>query len=208
MLCVLAKLPRRGHVKTRLARTLGEDLALALASAFLEDTLLGLQRLPHRLVLALDRAPTETLAFDGAIWSQGAGTLGVRIERVLQRALREHRWAIVLGSDSPGLPLALIERAVTRLETGAGAVLGPCRDGGFYLLGVRALQEGALHDVRWSTEHTCADTERALQANGLATTRLDGWFDVDEVADLDELTRLLVAGSVVAPRTAALLGCP
>ncbi len=207
VLCVLAKLPRRGHVKTRLARSLGDDAALELATAFLDDTLRGLEELPQHLVLALDQAPTAPLGFDAPIWMQGTGTLGARIERVLQRALRTHEWAIALGSDSPGLPRDLVARAGELLDAGADSVLGPCLDGGFYLLGVRQLPTATLRDVRWSSEHACADTERALHRQGLRAVRIDSWFDVDEAADLEELRRLLDAGSVLAPRTATLLGC-
>lgn len=205
--CVMAKTPRLGRVKTRLARTHGDERAVILATAFLEDTLSALERVPARLVLALDDlAPSEESDGRPARWAQGGGSLGDRLEHVLGRALQQHPWAIALGTDSPGLPPHLLIRAMDALEAGADAVLGPCRDGGFYLLGVRALPRGALEEVRWSTPDACQDTERALLQRGLHAQRLEPWFDVDEASDLAELARGIEAGMIHAPATARVLG--
>ena len=207
-ICVFAKVPRAGHVKTRLARSLGDANATALAEAFLEDTLAPLQGLAASVVLAFDDdAPERWRGARVRAWRQGEGTLGERIERVLQRALEEHPWAIALGADSPGLPPHFLTHAIDALtaERGPSAVLGPCRDGGFYLLGVRALPKSVLAEVRWSTPHTLEDTEGALVRAGFQTERLATWFDVDEEEDLARLAGLLKDGVIHAPATARVL---
>jgi rSAM/selenodomain-associated transferase 1 len=209
-ICVFAKVPRPGHVKTRLARTRGDRVAASLAAAFLEDTLALLREVDASVILALDDEPPECWrsACFWKCWHQGQGTLGERVERVLGRALERHPWAIALGADSPGLPRSIVEGAIDslRLRGGPDAVLGPCPDGGFYLLGVRApWPAGTLGTARFSTAHALEDTQRALQGAGFSTQRLDAWFDIDEEDDLVRLETLLANGAVDAPATARVL---
>jgi rSAM/selenodomain-associated transferase 1 len=207
-ICVFAKVPRPGHVKTRLARTRGAAAASALAAAFLEDTVEPLLALDARVILAFDgEAPERWRGTSLSAWRQGEGNLGDRLERVLARALQQHPWSIALGADSPGLPRSLVEDAIGAFARRGGpeAVLGPCRDGGFYLLGLRALRPGALASVRWSTSHALEDTERSLRNAGLEVERLAAWFDVDEESDLRDLEALLDSGAIEAPATALVL---
>lgn len=208
VICVFAKVPRLGHVKTRLARTLGDEKAMALAEAFLEDTVAPLRELAVQVIVAFDHDPPERWrAAPVRTCHQGEGSLGERLERVLGRALDEHGWAIALGADSPGLPPHLLRRAIDALDRrdAPEAVVGPCRDGGYYLLGVRAMPGGALAGVRWSTSHALDDTERALARVGVEAARLDIWFDVDEHEDLEHLKELLASGAIHAPATARVL---
>lgn len=207
-ICVLAKVPRPGRVKTRLARTLGDQRAAALAEAFLEDTLAGLGAMPASVILALDEdAPERWNTLAAHVWRQGDGSLGDRLERVLGRALEDHPWAVALGADSPGLPVHMLNHAAAALDPAPDerCVLGPSRDGGFYLLGVRRMTPGMLAGVRWSTPDALADTEGSLRLAGLSPVRLAPWFDVDEPDDLAHLRTLIEGGRVCAPATARLL---
>lgn len=202
-LCLFAKRPIAGRVKTRLASSVGSERAAELASAFLEDALLNLRGARRPLVLALD-ATDDELARHARVVLQGEGDLGQRITRVLRAILAESGYVIVLGADTPGLPRAFVDRAAALLEDprGPDVVIGPTSDGGFYLLGVRELPGDALDGVRWSTEHACADVEARFGARGMRVGRLPGWFDVDVLADLERLTKTLEADpSLFAPAT-------
>jgi hypothetical protein len=206
--CIFAKWPTPGRVKTRLARTIGAQAAAALARAFLEDTLENLANDGKEVVLALDDSTSVlSLPFPVRVWPQGGGDLGERLKRVLSRALVRHPWAIAYGTDSPNLPLSRRRAAVEALTNHGGpeAVIGPCRDGGFYLLGVRKLPAGSLEGIRWSTTSTCGDTIAALQERGLRVSELELWYDVDEAADLATLASDLALDVRVAPRTVALM---
>jgi glycosyltransferase A (GT-A) superfamily protein (DUF2064 family) len=87
-ICVFAKPPHPGHVKTRLARSVGSVAAAQLAQAFLEDTWALVRQLPWaHAVAALADGPMTIALEGGELWSQGEGDLGARLERVLQRAL-------------------------------------------------------------------------------------------------------------------------
>ncbi len=208
--CIFAKPPVAGQVKTRLARSLGQDVAAELAAAFFADTWALVRALPWaRPVLATTQAARpEGLACepDAEVWPQGEGGLGERLERVFQRALERGPWALALGADTPGLPAHLLEDARARLAAGADAVLGPAEDGGFYLLALRRCPPGLLAEgLPWSAADTCQRTRERLESHGLRTELLAPWFDVDTEADLLRLADLLTRGTVRAPSTEEVL---
>jgi rSAM/selenodomain-associated transferase 1 len=207
-LCIFVKEPRAGAVKTRLAATIGAEAAARLARAFFLDTIELAQRLSSaRVVVALSGEDTMFPEIHGRfeVWSQGDGDLGARMERILRRALEESPRALAIGTDSPGLPLTLLENALKSLGS-HDAVMGPADDGGFYLLGLTACPEGLLASLPWSADDTRARTLSRLHERGLSVELLDPWFDVDVEADLDRLRSLLAAGTIHAPKTSQILG--
>ena len=204
-ICVFAKPPRPGEVKTRLIPSLGENGAAMLAGALLRDTLDSIAGLTWaRPVLATTEESPALNSRDLPVWLQGDGDLGEKLERILRRALEQSGAAIAIGTDSPGLPLALMERARELLD-GHDVVLGPCIDGGFYLLALKSCPKGLLGGIPWSEATTFERTLAKLKALGLSVALLDPWFDIDRPEDLNSLADLLLAGSVRAPQTARAL---
>jgi uncharacterized protein len=206
-ICIFAKPPVAGSVKTRLAE--GERAA-RLARAFLLDTCTAVRRLPWaRPILATTGPLPSALAarLDLPTWPQGGGDLGARIERVLRRALEDGPRAIAIGADTPGLPRALLEAARAALDD-ADAAIGPTSDGGFYVLALRRCPDGLLADLPWSREDTFAATLKRLRDRGLVTKVLEPWFDVDRPADLVRLHALISGGVIVAPETEYTLTAP
>jgi rSAM/selenodomain-associated transferase 1 len=201
VICIFAKPPVAGRVKTRLAAVVGRERAAELARAFLEDTISAVRSLPWAQPAL---ATTETVESDLPVLLQGEGDLGARIERVLRAALQLAPFAIAIGADSPALPRRLLEAGRVALER-ADAVIGPAEDGGFYLLGLRRCPEGLLAGLPWSASDTFQRTLERLRARGLRTEILEPWFDVDRAEDLDRLRALLRSGEIEAPRTASLL---
>jgi rSAM/selenodomain-associated transferase 1 len=206
VLCILVKAPRPGEVKTRLARKIGPVLAAALARAFFEDTLALARSLPWaRVVVAVAGDPAALAVPAGLdVAAQGPGDLGERMERTLVRALAAGDRALLVGTDSPGLPVSLLEAARSALSS-HDAVLGPADDGGFYLLGLHRCERGLLSGLPWSRSDTLLHTEARLRSTGRTVARTAGWFDVDEPADLVRLARLTARGEVHAPATARTL---
>jgi rSAM/selenodomain-associated transferase 2/rSAM/selenodomain-associated transferase 1 len=198
--CIFAKPPIAGQVKTRLAAALGSEAAAELACAFLDDTLAAVRALGWARVTVASTAPREGVE----TLLQGEGDLGARIERVLRAALADAPFAIAIGADAPALPRRLLEAARDALQR-ADAVLGPADDGGFYLLGVRRCPEGLLADLPWSRSDTFVRTLARLRERGLRTELIDPWFDVDRVEDLEQLRALIEGGAIDAPRTASVL---
>jgi len=208
LICLFAKAPVPGRVKTRIARTLGDAQAAALARGFLMDTVATLRSLARAdLVVATPGGvdPLGGVVAGLRCWDQGGGSLGDRLHRVLARALAEAPWALAVGSDSPGAPRALYRAAIGDLDGGAEAVLGSSTDGGFWLLGLRRLPAGLFEGVPWSSEATGAAMWDRLVGAGLAPRRGAPWFDVDEAPDLGRLRALLGASRIAAPASAAVL---
>lgn len=202
-ICIFAKPPVAGLVKTRLALP---GRAAELARAFLIDTHAAVKNLGWAtpIVASTGDLPGELLAaLAPTVWPQGDGDLGARLERVLRRALARGPAAIAIGADSPHLPANRYEAARAALDC-HDAVIGPSDDGGFYLLGLRRCPEGLLADVPWSSPNTFVAAIGKLRAHGLSVTTLAPWFDVDRPGDLDRLRTELAArpGDAAATRHA------
>lgn len=210
-ICLVVKPPRAGEVKTRLGAVFGDDAAAALATAFLGDTLAALRALgrPAELLVATTAAalpgPIAPEAAGLRHLSQGDGELGARLASIVERALADHPWVLLVGADSPGMPPEHYRGAVDALAAGAEAVIAHALDGGFWLLGLRRAPAGLFDAVPWSTAAAGATMEARLRAFGLAPVRGAPWFDVDVPRDLARLHRLLTAGWLRAPRTAEAL---
>ena len=107
------------------------------------------------------------------------------MRKALKTALAAGRpQAMILGSDSPTVPLAHIEQLFAAKEDVA---LGPTEDGGYYAIAARRVDAQMFTKVRWSTEHTLADTVAALCAAGLSVSVGPSWWDVDSPEDLERL---------------------
>jgi glycosyltransferase A (GT-A) superfamily protein (DUF2064 family) len=179
---VLAKEPRPGTSKTRLAPAFGPDGAAALASAALADTLEAVAAAPavrRVLVLAGKRIPFLPKGFD--VVPQVDGGHGERIAAALAGASGP---ALLIGMDTPQITPALL--AVDLGDPATGAWFGPAADGGWWALGLRHPDHDAhrvLAGVPMSTRRTGTIQRRRLIDAGLAVVDLPMLRDVDEPAD-------------------------
>lgn len=201
---LFARVPEPGKVKTRLQGAVKAGDAARLATAFIQDSWAVLENHADlKPILATTGALDKPLdELDS--WLQGEGDLGDRLERMMRRALMGGGPTLVLGADTPGLPKRLLDQALDALSS-ADAVLGPCEDGGFYLLGLRRCPPGVLADIPWSDPSTCECVKQRLEEHGMRVITLEPWFDVDRPADLDRLALLIANGSIMAERTQQLL---
>jgi glycosyltransferase A (GT-A) superfamily protein (DUF2064 family) len=121
--------------------------------------------------------------------------------------------ACVLNSDSPTLPTALlVQAAAALLEPGDRVVLGPAEDGGYYLLGMKAVHARLFGDIAWSTDGVAEATRARAAELGLQVVELAAWYDVDDRSSLDRLRGDIAAAGLAdglrpypAPATAAAL---
>jgi uncharacterized protein len=206
-ICVFLKPPMPGRVKTRLIPELGAEVASRLAEAMFQDTWAQVRNLSWAkpvLALAGPKSANGLVGADIEVWPQGGGDLGERLERIFLKGLHNAPFTIALGADSPGLPAHLLDYTRAAL-TSADAVIGPCEDGGFYLLGLRNFIPGLLDGIPWSRPNTFSTTVRRLLEAGLKVRILDPWFDIDRPMDLDKLRNLLTEGRILAPETNRIL---
>ncbi|MDQ2774100.1 MAG: TIGR04282 family arsenosugar biosynthesis glycosyltransferase [Acidobacteriota bacterium] len=200
--CIFAKSPVPGKVKTRLALSIGDGPAASLAVAMLCDVWSVVSDAAGVMpVLAAAEEGSFPVSARENFWLQGPGELGFRIEQILRRGLSDAPAAIALGADSPLLTPAHVNDALHQLET-SDAVIGPCCDGGFYLLGLHHCPPGLLQNVPWSTAETCEKTARQLRSQGMSVCQLEVLSDVDTLPDLHALYNLMQeAPPEIAPFT-------
>ncbi|MEJ2517809.1 MAG: TIGR04282 family arsenosugar biosynthesis glycosyltransferase [Methyloceanibacter sp.] len=186
-LIVMAKQPRAGGVKRRLARGIGAVAATRFYRTTLRHTLMRLGADPRwRTYLAV--APHAALA--ETCWpscarvpriAQAQGDLGARMQALFDRMPPGP--VVLVGSDIPGISPAHIAEAFRQLGQ-ADAVFGPARDGGYWLVGFKR-SPGRLapfHDVPWSTDRALAATCANLKGRRIAFAATLG--DVDTAEDL------------------------
>lgn len=210
---VMAKVPGATAVKSRLHPVLGVSLATRLYDCFLRDRLdaltplAGIDRVvaftpPEARDLMAQLAPAGF-----TLVPQRGMDLGARLSALLADLLDAgHPGAIAIDSDSPTLPMRYVsEAAQTLASRDADVVVGPCDDGGYYLIGVRGPHPGLFEAMPWSTDRVLPLTLERARHHGLRTHLLPAWFDVDTETDLVRLERALTTQSAGPRRTIALL---
>lgn len=216
----MAKASAPGRAKTRLVPPLTFEQAADLNTAFLQDV-------AENLVLAGEQARAgENFSIVGyAAYGPPGSTDFFR--RILPAAIdlveawlpnfgdclfhtigeilgRGHQSAVVLNSDSPTLPTALlVETAEVLARPGDRAVLGPSTDGGYYLLGLKQAHRRMFEDITWSTERVAEQTLARAREIGLAVHMLPVWYDVDDVEALKRLEAELREAEIEPRRRAS-----
>jgi len=192
-LIVVAKRPIPGKTKTRLSPPLTPELASALYESFLFDTLDQMRQVAnsHHVIAYLDeRDYFKRVAPDFELIPQEGHDLGERLDHALTTYLsRGYEHAVIMDSDSPTLPLDYLSQAFNVLSDGADVVLGPCDDGGYYLIGLKKPTPRLLHEVHMSTPTVAAETMALAKEEGLYLVTLPTWFDIDDIASLSRLIK-------------------
>ncbi|MDW8313675.1 MAG: TIGR04282 family arsenosugar biosynthesis glycosyltransferase [Rhodovarius sp.] len=185
---LMCKAPRPGFAKTRLAAALGRRRAAELARAFLADS----ARLAAGLgPLTAFHAPADAaqeiaplLPPGTALVPQAEGDLGARLIAAFAELLAQGSPALVMGTDSPDLPPALLGEALAALASHDAAII-PAEDGGYCAIALAAPQPQLFRGIPWSSPQTLAATLAAGQ--GLRVHLTAPWHDVDEAEDLARL---------------------
>lgn len=199
-LLLIAKRPTPGQTKTRLTPPLTSEQASALYECFLRDTIDIVRAVPDVARLINYLPPTEAdyfrqLAPEFGLIPQVGNSLGERLDNVLTHCLADgYRQAVVMDSDSPTLPPAYLTQAFEELEH-AEVVLGPCDDGGYYLIGLTRPQPRLLLEVPMSTASVLTDTLALAAELKLRVALLPTWYDVDTAAELDRLKQELTTST-------------
>ncbi len=202
----MAKAPRPGKVKTRLAPPLTLEQTAALNICFLRDTTCNIAEVAQGGgadgIICYTPVGDE-VAFDGLLpadfklIAQRGDGFGERLHCAAADLLACGFAAVCLiDSDSPTLPGSALRSAVEALlAPGYRVVLGGSDDGGYYLIGLKAAHREVFERITWSTSSVLAETrERAAEA-GLEVVELPLWYDVDDGATLRLLAAELLDGT-------------
>jgi rSAM/selenodomain-associated transferase 1 len=202
VLGLFAKLPVAGEVKSRLGRETSPVWAAQVADAFLRDSLDRLARIAAQRFLVYSPAGSERFFEELGgdrfqLLAQGDGDLGQRLERFLRgQVAAGAKRIVVVGSDSPTLPVEYIEQAFAELRK-ADVVLGPASDGGYYLVGCGRRVPPIFEAIDWGSDRVLDQTLARLREASWQPALLPTWYDVDTLADWRKLQ-----GEVAALRRA------
>jgi rSAM/selenodomain-associated transferase 1 len=223
VLALMTKAPRPGTVKTRLVPPLTNEEAAQLNRCFLHDTAAvisvccsGLTALKSGPPMAYGIAvytPVgaesdygEILPVDFSLLPQRGENFGQRLYFAAEDLFKSGFKAVCLiDSDSPTVSPENFASAIKLLSLpGDRIVLGPCDDGGYYLIGLKRLHREVFERIDWSTERVFEQTRQRAIQNGVRVDELPLGFDVDDRATLHRLCDELLgenARNGVAPRT-------
>ena len=189
---LFAKYWKADEVKTRLAVAIGAQRAADVYHQFVATLLDRLSGCGERRWLAYSPAQRasefqELVSSEWQIEPQSEGDLGHRMKCFLKRRFEEgFRQVVLLGSDSPDVPLEYVSKAFDLLRQ-RNVVLGPTEDGGYWLIGATGEVPEVFDTIPWSTPQVWSATLAALDTAGLSHAELPTWYDVDEQKDLNRL---------------------
>lgn len=186
---LFAKQPVPGQVKTRLTPPLTAEQACRLYLSALRET--SSRLLASGLPLVICYAGQRDwfgAEFSGLpLLAQAGDDLGARMRHAVQALFAAGAGPVLLaGSDSPDLPVTLVEEVLGELQTKDVAVI-PCQDGGYAVIGLRSPTTALFEDIPWSTSRVLAATRRRSAQLGLTFYATEAWHDLDELADLQGL---------------------
>ncbi|GAA0891360.1 TIGR04282 family arsenosugar biosynthesis glycosyltransferase [Fulvivirga kasyanovii] len=187
LLIIFVKNPEPGKVKTRLAKTIGDEAALAVYLKLLTNT--------HQTVdgLECDKAVYYSEYVDSEDnWEnsryqkhlQKGDDLGQRMFNAIHEAfVSGYNSVCLIGSDIYGLTQNIITQAFNKLEIN-DVVLGPAEDGGYYLIGMNKPYSGVFQVPQWSTSTVLSDTIKLIEDQGLTFDKTQTLKDIDRAEDL------------------------
>ncbi len=210
---IMAKIPRKSLVKTRLKPVLNDEQCADLASCFIKDAVNKVQKITPNLIVAFapadGRKELENLLPEGVILTEQKGNdLGERMNSAFEFAeAKDFSPVIMIGTDSPDLPPEHIISAIELFKDDqTKIVLGAAKDGGYYLIGLRTATSKIFENVEWSSSKTYKQTvENAWRIFACEPAEIPIWSDVDTPEDLENLRREFLKNenfTKIAPETA------
>jgi rSAM/selenodomain-associated transferase 1 len=197
---IMVKTPRNGFSKTRLSPPLQSEEAAEISRCFLRDTSAAIEALmrddPFVVGVAVytpvgsEPELASLLPEQFKILAQRHGDLGSRLSGATEDLFSLGFSAVCLvDSDSPTLPLENLRAMAGTLKEGVDRmVIGPCTDGGYYLVGMNRSYAKLFEEIDWSTGCVYEQTISRSKEINLPMVELPVWYDVD---DKDSLNRLL-----------------
>lgn len=191
VVAVFTRFPEPGRTKTRMIPALGAQGAARLQEVMTGRTLLMTRiwqaagrGLVHVRYTGAPRASFERwLGPVAAYRDQGDGDLGARMARTVRDALASGSDKVVLiGCDCPDLDATRLSEAFTALDT-HDVVIGPARDGGYYLIGMRGAHTALFEEADWGTATVLEQTRQCAARLGVRVAELGELDDVDEPPD-------------------------
>jgi rSAM/selenodomain-associated transferase 1 len=191
-LVIFVKAPLLGRVKTRLEPHLAPDKIVKLYKSFVTEIISKCVHL-RGVDKFIGCSPTKdddflkglTVTYNIRSFNQQGKDLGEKIVNAFRDYLKKgYAKVVIIGSDSPTIPVDYIKKAFFELKKN-DFVLGPCCDGGLYLVGAkRKIIPSIFHNIPWDTSKVLNKTLKKLNSLGIRFSMLPFWYDVDTIEDL------------------------
>lgn len=185
-LIIFVRKPEMGKVKTRLAADVGDEKALAIYKHLLQHTFNVCNQVNADKFVFYHEAIVEHDIWNAAGFSkklQAAADLGEKMKIAFQELFSNgYKEVIIIGSDCLQLSSQIIEEAFSLLKI-KDTVIGPAKDGGYYLLGMRTMHKFIFDNKKWSTGSVCSKTIAELEQRRLSVGLLPELTDVDTEED-------------------------
>jgi uncharacterized protein len=217
VLVIMAKAPRPGVVKTRLASSLSPEAVTAFYCCLLHDTLglaWSLKLGNVEVAIMCPESDVDELARlagnQACVVAQEGEPLAAGLTSVFAHFAEGHRTnvherrIIAFNSDSPHLPRSVLEDAFETLAA-HDVVVGPTHDGGYYLVGAKASHPTLFAGDGMGTSSALERLLARARALKLSVGFADRFYDIDTADDLSRLAGELRLAPARAPRTAAWL---
>lgn len=186
-LIIFVKNPIPGRVKTRLAKDIGDTKAVWVYNRLLEYTRDAIAPLEiQKSVWYGDFVNDDDLWNGLEKHQQPEGNLGQRMAFAFEEAFSCSDKVCIIGSDCPQLSTEILEEAFTVLDE-HDFVLGPAKDGGYYLLGMKTFNPEVFESVDWSTSKVLQQTITKIKSMAATYHLLEELRDIDDIHDVDAL---------------------
>lgn len=186
-LIIFVRNPEPGKVKTRLAATIGHTKALAIYKELLRHTFdIAALVDADKFVFYSSHIETDDCWNTGRFYKalQSNGDLGIKMQDAFTHVFENmYNKAVIIGSDCYELTTPIIENAFSLLDK-HDAVIGPARDGGYYLLGMKKNIPALFHNKEWSTGAVYRQTISDLENGAISYANLPVLADVDTAEDI------------------------
>ncbi|MGB1308557.1 MAG: TIGR04282 family arsenosugar biosynthesis glycosyltransferase [Oceanihabitans sp.] len=185
LIIIFTRNPELGKVKTRLAKTIGNIAALNIYNLLLEHTEKTIRNINSDKAVYYSESINNSDIWKNEIYQkhqQIGADLGERMLHAFQEAFQnKYKKIVIVGSDLIDLKEKHLLQAFQELEQN-DIVIGPAKDGGYYLLGMKTLQPQVFKNKQWGTDAVFKDTMKDLKF--LKTHLLEPLNDIDTFKDL------------------------
>lgn len=189
LLLIFTRNPELGKCKTRLAAAIGDTPALAIYNFLLEHTATITKNIQATKIVYYSETIWEKDIWDCQIFQkkiQRGTDLGIRMKNAFNEGFEAgFEKIIVMGSDMFDLTPNDLSQAFSELNN-ADVVIGPATDGGYYLLGMKTLEEEVFNNKQWGTDSVLEDTLNDLKSKKIvllaAKNDVDVYEDIKNIA--------------------------
>ena len=188
-LIIFIKNPEEGNVKTRLAKTAGNKKALDIYKDLLHHTNTVSKNVNADKYVFYSSFINENDDWGSFVFSkhlQSGNNLGLKMQHAFESVFAEgYKHVCIIGSDCIEITASIIHQSFIKISN-ADVVIGPAKDGGYYLLGMKKLHAELFRDISWSSEHVLKETIAVCEQMHLSYFLLPELNDIDTEEDWNE----------------------